>query len=167
VIPLADSILAGLLICIPFTLFVLITFSTIPRVWLNSLPPDIARMAGPKTPREEQLTRWVMLPIFVAILPGLSIASAFWLAGRVGIDLSFAAAFVHLYIVWILVHVWDFVVIDCVYAGLVDAARPPIAGTEGAAGWTDIGFHFRSFVKAVLMSAVFVVPAAAALAWVA
>jgi hypothetical protein len=166
VIRLADSLLAGLLICIPFTLFVVVTFSTIPRVWLHSLPSDIARMAGPKTPREERLTRWVMMPLFLAILPGLSILSAFWLARRGGIDLWFTGAFVHLYIVWVVVHAWDFAVIDCVYAALVDPARPPIAGTEGAAGWKDLSFHFRFLVKAVLMSASFVVPAAAVLAWV-
>lgn len=163
----ADSLVAGLLVCIPFTIFVVITFSTVPRVWLHSLPPDIARMAGPKTPHEQRLTRWVMLPIVLAILPGLSVASAFWLARRDGIDLTFAGAVVHLSIVWAVVHLWDFVVIDCVYAALVDPARPPIAGTEGAAGWTDYDFHFRSLIKALLMSALFVVPAAAVVVWVA
>lgn len=164
-IPFVDSALAGLVICILFTIFVVITFTLIPRVWLHSLPADIARMAGPKTPREEQITRWVMMPLVLAILPGLSILSAFWLARRHGVDLTFTGAFVHLYIVWAVVHVWDFAVIDCVYAVAVDPARPPIPGTEGAAGWKDVGFHFRALVKALAMTAVFAAPAAAVVAW--
>lgn len=163
-IAFTDSLVAGLVICVPFTLFVLITFWRMPRVWLHSLPADIARAAGPKTPQEQWTTRWVMMPTFLAILPGMSLVSAFWLASGHRLDLSFAGAVLHLYVVWTVVHVWDFLVIDCVYATAIDPARPPIGGTEGAAGWKDYGFHFRSLLVAIPMSGLFIVPAAAIIA---
>jgi hypothetical protein len=42
----------------------------------------------------------------------------------------------------------------------VDPRRPPIPGTEGAAGYRDFGFHARAFTKACAMSLLFAVPAA-------
>lgn len=166
-IPLADSLVTGLVLCVPFTVFVVTTFRQMPRVWLHSLPPDIVRAAGPKTAREVRVTRYVMLPIFVVILPGLSGVSAIWLAHRSGLDPSFGAAVLHLYVVWTVVHAWDFLVIDGLYTAWIDPAQPPTPGTEGAKGWKDYGFHFRSFLKAVLMSATMVVPLAALVAWIA
>lgn len=157
-IPLTTTLAHGLLICLPFSLFALVTFARWPRLWLHSLPPDIAALAGPKTPAEQRQTRFLLIPLLL-ILPGLSTVSTF-VAARADIDLSFLGAALHLYGVWVVVHLWDFLVIDCGYALLVDPSRPPIAGTAGAAGYRDYRFHFHAFLKAVLMSAIFVVPAA-------
>ncbi len=101
----------------------------------------------------------VLLVVYLFILPGLSIVST--LIASQGIDLTFAGALIHIYGVWIIVHVWDFAVIDLAHVLLINPARPPIKGTEGAEGWKDLGFHFRSLRKAVPKSAIFVVPAAA------
>jgi hypothetical protein len=53
--------------------------------------------------------------------------------------------------------------IDCSHALLIDPLRPPIPGTEGARGCRGYAFHFRSMMKAIVMSALFVVPSAALL----
>lgn len=158
-IPLATTVLNGLLICIPFTLFVLVTFWGWPRLWLHSLPEDIAAMAGPKTQAEERATKFLLIP-YLLILPGLSVASAIWSAQAAGIELTFIGAVLHIYLIWIIVHVYDFAVIDFAHALLINPGKPPIKGTEGAKGWKDMGFHFRSLLKAVPNSAIFVVPAA-------
>jgi hypothetical protein len=52
-ISLTTTLLHGLLICIPFSIFVVITFVGWPRLWLHSLPSDIIKRAAPKTDREE------------------------------------------------------------------------------------------------------------------
>jgi hypothetical protein len=148
-----------LLICLPFSAFVLISFWGRPRLWLHSLPPDIAQMAGPKTETEEKQTRFLLLPLLL-ILPGLSIASAVFVARTIPIDLSILGAFIHLYGIWIIVHVWDFVVIDCAHILLINPQHPPIPGTAGAKGYRDYKFHFRSLLRAVPMSLLFVAPSA-------
>jgi hypothetical protein len=165
VIPFSTTLLHGLLICLPFTIFALVSFHLKPRLWLHSLPPDIQRLSAPKTASEIKLTRWVLLPVFLLILPGLSVLSTFYVASSIHIDLSFQGALLHLYSIWIIVHLWDFLVIDCGFALVMNPQHPPIAGTEGAKGWRDYGFHFRSLLKAVVFSALFVVPAAALIAW--
>jgi hypothetical protein len=130
VLPLSESLISGLLVCIPFTAFVLISFWTGPRVWLHSLPADIRALAGPKTPREERLRRVVMLPISLAILPGLSTVTLFLLADRHATDVGFAGALLHLFVVSTVVHVWDFVVIDCPHALFINPDGRPSVGRK-------------------------------------
>ncbi|WP_276374196.1 hypothetical protein [Chryseolinea sp. H1M3-3] len=159
-ISLTTTLLHGLLICIPFSIFVMITFVGWPRLWLHSLPPDIIKRAAPKTDQEKRITNYVLLPIYLVILPGLSVLSVIYMAKTSLHELSWVATLVHLYAIWIIVHAWDLIVIDGIAMLLIDPAHPPISGTEGASGWKDVRFHFRSFLKAIIMSAIFVVPAA-------
>ena len=164
-IPFTTTLLHGFLICLPFTIFALVSFHINPRLWLHSLPADIQRISPPKTVGEIKLTRYVLLPLFLLILPGLSALSTIYVVLKMHIDLSFQGAFLHLYTIWIVVHLWDFLIIDCGFAFFTSPQHPPIAGTEGAKGWRDYGFHFRSLLKAIVLSALFVLPAAALIAW--
>lgn len=150
------TLLHGLLLCLPFSVFAIVSFRYWPRLWLHSLPPDIAQMAGPKTAEEVRQTRYLLIPVLL-ILPGLSTLSLWYVKHP---NITFFGALVHLYGVWIIVHLWDFAVIDCGHALLIDAQHPPIPGTEGATGYRDYGFHFRAFLHAVWRSALFVVPCA-------
>lgn len=154
------TIFHALLICLPFTIFAAGSFWWRPRLWLHSLPPDIIQKASPKTAKEKKQTRYFLLPLFLLILPGLSIASVLYLDATTQMELSFIGATIHLYGIWSFVHLWDFIVIDCAAIQLIDPLHPPIKGTEGAAGWKNYAFHFRSFLKAILMSALFVIPCA-------
>jgi hypothetical protein len=160
VINFSTTLLHGLLIAIPFSLFALISFWSNPRLWLHSLPEDIQQKTDPKTKRERNLTRFVLLPLVVLILPGLSIVSLIYIYRTMEIDFTFTGALLHLYGIWIFVHLWDLVIIDGISMMIIDKNNPPIKGTEGAEGWKDFNFHFRAFIKATMASAVFVVPAA-------
>src|SRR5690606_6274766 len=137
---LTTTLVHGLLICIPFSLFVSVTFSQWPRLWLHSLPPDIQRLAGPNTAAEQRKTRFLLFP-FLLIRPGRSIASAFLAAHAARVDLSFIGVTIHIYGIWIVVHLWDLLIIDFGYALLMDPKSPPIAGTAGAKGYKDFRFH--------------------------
>jgi len=148
----------GLLICLPFSVFVLVTFLWRPRLWLHSLPADIQQMAGPKTEAEKKTTQNLLLPIFLFILPGLSIASVFYLNWTTSIDFALMNILFHLYGIWLIVHLWDLLIIDLGFVIWIDPSHPPIQGTEEAKGWKNLGFHFRSFLKATIMSVIFVLP---------
>jgi len=154
------TLLHGFIICLPFSVFVIITFWLRPRLWLHSLPPDIIEKAEPKTEIENSITRSLLLPLYILILPGLSVASVFYLHETTSINYSFIDILIHIYSIWIVVHLWDFLILDCGATLLIDPQRPPISGTEGAKGWRDYKFHFRAFIRATIMSALFVVPIA-------
>ena len=66
----------------------------------------------------------------------------------------------YLYGVWMEINLWDLVAIDWPYAYFVDPDRPPIAGTAGACGCKDYGFHFRMFLKASVLSLAIILPVA-------
>jgi hypothetical protein len=148
----------GLLICVPFTIFALVTFWMNPRLWLHSLPPDIIQQARPKTLREKAITKYLLLPLYLLILPGMSILSTLWVIGFSEATFSFLGVLVHLYGLWIVVHLWDFLVLDCIAILIIDSKKPPIRGTAGAKGWKDVSFHFHSFIKAAIFSGTFVLP---------
>ena len=154
------SILHGIIICIPFSVFVIVSFTLNPRLWLHSLPKDIAAMVPPKTNYEKKLTRYLLLPVYLVILPGLSIASAVYLSMFEQVSFSFIMLLFHFYTIWIIIHLWDLIVIDGLYMLFINAGHPPIPGTENAKGWKDYSFHVRAFVKASIFSALFVIPAA-------
>lgn len=155
----------ALLICIPFTVLVLITFWKKPRLWLHSLPEDIQNLAPPKTESEIRQTKTILLPIMLMILPGLSVLSVIYASQNVE-DLSFLGIFVHLYLVWAIIHIWDFIIIDCGFCLMIDLSHPPIEGTEDAKGWKDYKFHLLALRKALVLTLVFVVPATFALTFI-
>jgi hypothetical protein len=116
-------------------------------------------MAGPKTDAELKRTRWLVIPVLI-LLPGCSVASLLY-AGLSGpVELTVAGAFVHLYGIWVIVHLWDFIVIDLSHILLINPDSPPIPNTEGARGYKDFAFHGRAFIKACILSLLFVGPVA-------
>lgn len=152
------TLLHGLLICIPFSLFAIISFWLKPRLWLHSLPLDIQQKATPKTELEKKQTKFILLPLFFIILPGLSILSTLYIVNEIKVDISLFIIFWHLYGIWLIVHIWDFLVIDGLHIFFIDIKHPPIPGTENLKGWADYGFHFQSPLKACYMSLIFVLP---------
>jgi hypothetical protein len=135
-----------------------VTFWLNPRLWLHSLPPDIIQAARPKTIQEKALTKYLLLPLYLLILPGMSVISTLWIIVFSESTFSFFGILVHLYGVWIIVHLWDFLVLDCLAILIIDSKKPPIPETSGAKGWGDVSFHFHSFIKAAIFSGMFVVP---------
>lgn len=149
----------GLLACVPFTVVAWTTFWWRPRLWLHSLPLDIQSMVPAKTAEERRLTVWMgalVLTCFFGVPTWLT-----WRHHTEGPDgSSFGAVLVHLYGAWMVVNVWDLVGIDWPYAYFMDPSRPPIAGTAGARGWKNYGFHAHAFVKASVFGLALIVPAA-------
>lgn len=153
-----NILLDGLLACVPFTVVVLASFVLKPRLWLHALPPDIQAMAPPKTPAERRLTG-VMGAIVLFCFFGIPILLTWQRHLQVAGGFSSLAAVGYLYGVCMIVNLWDLVGIDWPYAYRIDPGRPPIPGTEGAAGYKDYGFHTRAFFKASVFSLALIVPA--------
>jgi hypothetical protein len=154
----------GLVACVPFAIVVWASFLSRPRVWLHSLPPDIQAMVPPKTVAERRLTRVLGACVLLSFF-GVPIALTWRLHSTTSGGLSFAGALAHLYGVWMIVNLWDLVLIDLPYAYFVNPNRPPIPGTEGARGYKDYAFHARSFLKASVFGLAIIVPAALLISW--
>jgi hypothetical protein len=151
----------GLLASIVFTVVIGVVLWRKPRLFLHDFPADIQALTPPKTAQEKRLTKLVAVPVFALFL-GLPLLFVLRLKADNGGVLAFGAAYAYVYGIFQIVNLWDLIVMDWIgMTVLVDPQKPPLPGTEGAAGWRDYGFHFRGFLKGTVMGAVLMLPVAA------
>jgi hypothetical protein len=139
----------GALLTLVFSVFVISTLLWKPRMWIHDFPADIQALIPPKTADEQRLTRLMAVPFFVMLFGGLGLTAA-----RYGTANGFIGLFVHVYLVWQIVNLFDLLVIDWVGMSLVDPQNPPFPGTEGAQGYRDYLFHLVGFLKGSVMGLV-------------
>lgn len=160
-LPLDQLLRDGLLTSIVFTIMVGVIIWRFPRVFLHDLPADIQALVPPKTAREKRLTTILGVPL-IATFMGLPLALLLAFKGNNGGELSFGIAFAYAYGIFLIVNLWDLIVIDWIaMTVLLNPQKPPLPGTEGAAGWRDYGFHFRGFLKGTVIGLVMMLPVAA------
>jgi hypothetical protein len=137
---ISGAILSGVL----FTLILLVARLN-PEIMLNDYPPDIQAKYGPMSERSKRQRIPVALAV-VAILVGLVTLSFRGLQAMTSDNISFPAAFVHLFVMFSLFNLLDWLILDWL---IVVTLRPRfiiLPGTEGMAGYADYGFHFRGFL---------------------
>lgn len=104
-----------------------------PRLWLQDYPPEIRKLAPPLTQAEKRL-QWIVLSPFVIGMFGIP-----YLIGRsmaLSTDsVSFLMVFAHLWIVLNLFNLFDAVVLDVLFLGLM---RPKFALIPEAWGRADL-----------------------------
>ena len=143
----------GLVLSAMFTAFVLGSLLWNYRLWIQDFPPDIRAMLPPKTAREKRLTAYLAVPMFLIVLGGPMI-SLLLVERELERAIGFLTAWLHAYLVWEVVNLWDLLVIDWIGLSFVDPENPPIPGTEGAAGYRNYRFHFIGFLKGCVMGIV-------------
>jgi hypothetical protein len=151
--PLSTFLTDSLIIIIYATAYIVITIRWKPRMWLHDFPADIQQMAAPKTDEEKRLTMLFGAP-FLVIFFGLMIAAGWRFKQATGAEFSFGGAWIYLYALFMGFNLWDLVILDWIGTTLIDPQNPPVAGTEGAAGWRDYAFHFRGFLKGCVIGLV-------------
>ena len=114
-----------------------------PEILLNDYPPDIRAKHGPISARSKRQKGWVSLLFLVVVM-----AIVTWSVRNIRVNASgeipFGAAFVHLFIMFMVFNIVDLVLIDWPLVAL----KPEFAvlpGTEGLAGYGDYWFHVRGF----------------------
>jgi len=116
-----------------------------PEIMLKDYPPDIQAKYGPMSERSKR-QRIPVAIFFVAVLFGIVAQSFMGVRANTGDDIPFLAAFVHLFVMFSMFNLLDWLVLDWL---IVVAIRPRfmiLPGTEGLAGYADYGFHFRGFL---------------------
>lgn len=149
----------GAILCGVIGAIVTWSFFWKPRIWLHDLPEDIRALVPPPTPAEK---RWLMvlgLPVTGGILAGCILS-----VSRFGFEAGFFPAVLHAYLPFQIFNLFDLVMIDWGTLLVINPAKPPIPGTENAAGWRNYGFFARGFFKGIVIGAIFA-PIAAGIAW--
>jgi len=116
-----------------------------PEIMLKDYPPDIQAKYGPMSER----TKRQRLPVglfFIAVLAGLVVLSFQRIRIFADGDLSFLIAFVHLFVMFSVFNLLDWLILDWLIVVALCPRFIILPGTEGLAGYRDYGFHFRGFL---------------------
>ena len=117
-----------------------------PEIWVNDYPPAIRAKAGRRSEREARQAKLLGLP-FAIIFFGVLVYSSRKLRRENGGRLSFLAALVHAYSVFMLFNLFDLVVIDYLVFVKLRPDFIVLPGTEGMPEYGDMSFHAGAFLK--------------------
>lgn len=119
-----------------------------PDVMLRGYPPDIKAKYGPISVRGAKVRRPMALLLFV-ILFGTVIAALSHLAQIT--PLTFVTAFMGTFIVLLTFNLVDLVILDWLIFVTLQPRFFILPGTEGLAGYKDYAFHFKAFLRGVVL----------------
>lgn len=142
------GILSGLLF-----LFVIAGMLYNPELWLNDFPPDIRQMYGPPGENTVRQRKWFGIGMLL-IMIGVLLAAAFTLPSAIGSRPTFLGTVRVVYIVFLISSLVDFLVIDLLLGMVLRPKFMILKGTEGAAGYRNVKFHFDAFLRRAFSGAV-------------
>ena len=142
---LRHALVYGLILSALIIAIMLVSARINPAIFAGDYPPDIKAKFGPQDARSARQMKVVAVLLFVAIAATLA-----WMAAAMpaaGLTPTFASVFVAAFGTALVFNLIDLVVLDWL---VFVTWRPRIIvlpGTEGMAGYGDMGFHVRGFVK--------------------
>jgi hypothetical protein len=146
---LQTGLLYGGILSALLTVLVLASLALNAEIWLHDYPADVQAAYGPISERGRR-QRTVFVVVFFAGLIALVAGSLAHLAQRAG-GLTFAAAALHLWLVFMVFNLVDWLLIDWLVLGLMKPSFIYLPGTDhGLAGYHDYAFAFQGFVKGTL-----------------
>ncbi|HSH80746.1 MAG TPA: hypothetical protein VLA19_19635, partial [Herpetosiphonaceae bacterium] len=119
-----------------------------PEIWLNGYPPAIRQKVGPMSPRARRQGTLLIIP-FMAIFFGLLVYSNLKLRKQNGGNLSFLAAFLNAYVVFMTFNLFDLVVLNYLIFIKLRPDFVVLPGTGGMEAYDDINFHLMAFLKGI------------------
>jgi len=139
------ALVFGVILCAVLFPAVLVLTRINPEIMLKDYPPDIQAKYGPMSERTKRQRLPVGL-VFIAVLVGLVVISFQRIRTLADGDLSFQVAFVHLFVMFSIFNLLDWLVLDWLIVVAICPRFIILPGTEGLAGYRDYGFHFRGFL---------------------
>ena len=122
-----------------------------PEIMLNDYPPDIQAKYGPMSERSKR-QRIPVAIFFIVMLFGIVAWSFLEVRTHAGNDIPFVTAFVHLFVMFTVFNLLDWLVLDWLIVVAICPGFIVLPGTEGMAGYRDYRFHFRGFLIGTLIT---------------
>ena len=147
---ISHALLFGVILSAVLFTLMLVVVRINPEIMLKDYPPDIQAKYGPMSERSKR-QRIPVTIVFFAIMLGIIAWSFQGVADREG-DIPFVAAFVHLFVMFSVFNLLDWLVLDWLIVVRIRPGFMILPGTEGLAGYDDYGFHFRGFLIGIVIS---------------
>ena len=124
-----------------------------PEIMLKDYPPDIQAKYGPMSERSKR-QRIPVAILVIVVLFGIVTLSFQDLGRDPQGDLSFFTAFIHLFVMFSVFNLLDWLVLDWLIVVTIRPSFIILPGTEGLAGYEDYRFHFRGFLIGTVITLV-------------
>lgn len=142
------GILSGLMF-----LFIIGSMLYNPELWLNDYPPDVRQKYGPVSQQTLKTRKWFGI-VMILIMAGVILAAALTVPTASGDKAPFLTTLRSTYIVFLIGSLMDLLVIDLLLGMVIRPKFMILKGTEGAAGYKDVKFHFNAFLRGAFSGAV-------------
>lgn len=142
------GILSGLMF-----LFIIGSMLYNPELWLNDYPPDVRQKYGPVSEQTVKTRKWFGI-VMILIMAGVILAAALTVPTASGDKAPFLTTLRSAYIVFLIGSLMDLLVIDLLLGMVIRPKFMILKGTEGAAGYKDVKFHFNAFLRGAFSGAV-------------
>ena len=148
---ISHALLFGVILSAVLFTLMLVVVRVNPEIMLKDYPPDIQAKHGPMSERSKR-QRIPVTIVFLAIMFGIIAGSFHGVAASREGDIPFLAAFVHLFVMFSVFNLLDWLVLDWLIVVRIRPGFMILPGTEGLAGYDDYGFHFRGFLIGIVIS---------------
>jgi hypothetical protein len=149
-----NAVLFGLGLSVVLGVLVLGSLRLDPTMWVHSYPPDIREKFG-STPRRSRGPI-----VIIGLVVYASVAAAIWLALRQvptlpGGELTAPQIFLTVWLVFNVFNLVDWLVIDWFFLVALQPRWVVLPGTDPSlADYHDYGYHFRGFLKGLVITTV-------------
>ena len=147
------TILAGAVLSVSASLFLIGILRFNPRLFLQDYPEDIQNQVPPKTTKEKRQSLVVGIP-FLFLLVAVPFISTLTLKHQSGEAISFLPLFLNAFGVVFIFNLVDLLLLDWLMFCFITPSFLIIPGTEGMKGYKDYAYHFRAFLKGTILSVV-------------
>lgn len=160
--PFGQALVDGLLLSLVFGVIVIGSLRWNPRIWMQDFPEAIRATQPPLTPVEKRQKTLITVIFFAAII-GLPIWFNAQMRASMGADFTFQTSFVHTWLMFQIVNLFDAVVLDWLYIAVMKPRYLILPGSEGVVeqALTDVRWHIGNYLKGVVIVSVLALPIAA------
>lgn len=145
-----NGIIFGLILSLFMSLVILFSLWINPMMWAGRAPQDIRQAVGPPDQRASRQRRLFGLLTLLGVLVILVLSILQLNAVQAG--LSFWPVFLNTFTVLTVWNVVDLLIIDWLLLVVIQPKFIIIPGTEGLKGYRDFNYHFRGFLKGLVLT---------------
>jgi hypothetical protein len=140
----------GIIFSLLFSALLLVMVKINPEGMLNGFPPDIKARYGPVSEKTQRQRKPFILFFFLILfgVPLLSIRRYDLMTGGIP---TFIEMFVNIFTIFMVFNIVDLLILDWLIICTITPKFIVLPGTEGMAGYKDYGFHFRGFLKGIII----------------
>jgi len=140
----------GVIFGVVFSIAMLIIGRVNAEMILNDYPPDVRAKFGPMSEKTRKQANLASLPLLATL--GLIVALGLGQLRNLTGELTFLNTFIVSTVIFQMWNLLDLVLLDWFLLMTLKPRFMILPGTEGMAGYSDYGFHFRKFLKGIMFT---------------